>query len=171
MHVGQKFEGFQLLKVPSGTTKMLKMSSFTSEILELSIAAAKSRLSNKTLDEKLKYYEITFHCIKGRKKLKFTAAGALSRSIPPFIRLVVPVIIIVSLICFGGKKYKSMATGAPEFFCLSIIPPSVGQYIFLFMYIRPSIHLSLRLSSSSVAYPTSSWNGKIIVLSGKTIRV
>ena len=104
MHVGQKFEGFQLLKVPSGTTKMLKMSSFTSEILELSVAAAKSGLSNKTLDEKSKYYEITFHCIKGRKKLNFTATGALSRSIPPFIRLVVLVVIIVSLILFRWKE-------------------------------------------------------------------
>ena len=38
MHVEQKFENSQLLKVPPDTTKILKMSSFTREILELSIA-------------------------------------------------------------------------------------------------------------------------------------
>ena len=48
---------------------MLKMSSFTSKILELSIAATQSGLSNKTLGQKLKYYEITFYCIKFAKLL------------------------------------------------------------------------------------------------------
>ena len=74
------------------------MSSFTSEILELSIAAARSLLSYKTLDKKVKYYDITF-----QKEIKtYGNTGSFENlsiyiSIPPFFRLVVLAFIIVRL--------------------------------------------------------------------------
>ena len=84
MHVGQK-----------KTSKMLNMSSITSEILELSITTL-SHLSNKTLDKKLKYYEITFHYISGRKK-EINIYGNRAPSIYSSVCIVCLVFIIVSL--------------------------------------------------------------------------
>ena len=83
------------------------------------VAFSQSRLSNKTLEEKTKYYEITFHCINGERKYKSSATGARGS-------------IYLSIYLFNRYKYyhclflcfffhwKSTATWVRESICLSI---------------------------------------------------
>ena len=74
LNIGEKFEGFSSLEIAiqqyqkEENVQLFRCSSRT-------IEKAQPRMPDKKLNERLKYYEISFYCIRGGKNFKSRSTG------------------------------------------------------------------------------------------------
>lgn len=74
LNIGQKFEDFSSFEIAIQQYQKAENVQFFRRNSR-TIAKAQPRMPEKKLNERLKYYEIQFHCIRGGKNFKSRSTG------------------------------------------------------------------------------------------------
>lgn len=74
LHIGQTFEDYSVFESAIQRYQNTEYVQFWKRDSR-TISAAQKKLSKKTLNPRLKYYEISYHCIQGGRQFKSTSTG------------------------------------------------------------------------------------------------
>ena len=89
LNIGKKFENFSSLEIAIQQYQKEENVQFCRRSSQ-TIEKAQPRMPDKKLNEHLKYYEISFHCIRGGKNFKSRSTGMREQRLPTYLPTYLP---------------------------------------------------------------------------------
>ena len=105
LHIGKKFEDFSAFESAIERYQNAEYVQFWKRDSR-TISAAQSRLPKKTLNPRLKYYEVSFHCIQGGKTFKSNSKGMREQRYVYFSSVHLSVFPFVCLVVSNNVRYS-----------------------------------------------------------------
>ena len=96
LHIGKKFEDFSAFESAIECYQNAEYVQFWKRDSR-TISAAQSRLPKKSLNPRLKYYEIRYHCIQGGKSFKSKSTGMREQRYVCFFHLFIYLSVCLSV--------------------------------------------------------------------------
>ena len=120
VHIGQQFDDFSAFESAISQYQNNENVQFFKRDSR-SLEAAKGRVSNKTFNPRIKYYEVTYHCIRGGKNFKPRGTGKKeTRYLSIYHRLSVSLFSNMSLIMFITCMNIYLSIYLSIYLCLSV---------------------------------------------------